>query len=393
MKKSNLIALGITAGGIILGGFLPAKSLSQSVSGHITDLFTGEPVPQALVTVEDLGSGITDSTGFYVVGDSLKVAEFPYIITLGKTSKVHIFNLLGQKVMSLDNIVNGSRLDLGSVAKGIYIVRGYDEDGKVIGCSKVSNLNGNEIFLSVPDAIFDNCGDGGRRVNSLDNYSEVRINHPDYWERINYIPTPTGNSVYDEGLCSGDNLFLEHLNRTLIRSESWGSVRWPEDVDPIFKIWPHFIQNGQPVSQSEIDKIVQAIDSVAYYSEELFNGNITGQYEIVDSLPPSQTPGIVRVYYDSSIPFVAARGVSYSNQTHEAYYACVSFKFEGIPFLVFLKEIMGVVTPALADSDIIMPSMFNYSPIINYLTENDKKIIKANNSREPDWRSPDTNYP
>ena len=395
MNLKNILLTGLTAGGILLASYLPSKA--QTVSGYISNLFNSQPIDSALVQIEGLGEDYTNEFGFYEISNT-KV-NYPIIYLPSKTlpNKLEIFNILGQRVLSkhvsLDDLVE-SRLridDLQNIASGIYPFRILTEDNELYGSGMIPVIEGDSPVRLVPVNIL-SLEDNNRSVSGFDSDVEIRINHPDYNERITYIPAPCENDVFNEGLINFTGDTLDHVNHVLVRSETWGSVRWPEDVDPMFTIWPYYIQNGQPVSQSEIDKIVQAIDSVAFYSEELFNGNITGQYIIVDSLPPAQTPGIIRVYYDGSLPFNSGVGVSY-NSEHEVYYASVSFKFQGFPLGIFLAEVMKTVTVSTNDSDIIMPSIFNSSPTINYLTELDKQIAKADNSRDPDWRSPDTNYP
>ena len=124
MNLKNILLTGITAAGILLASYLPSKA--QTVSGYITDLFNEQPIDSALVEVANLGSDYTNINGNYHIGQQ-GVKDFPYVITPRKTSKVDVFNVLGQRVISLDNIVEGSRLDLGNVSKGIYIVRGLDD--------------------------------------------------------------------------------------------------------------------------------------------------------------------------------------------------------------------------------------------------------------------------
>jgi len=373
----------------LLGLYLlasPIKSLSQTVSGYITDLFDNQPVPQAVVTVSGLGSGITNDEGFYAVGDTTNIVEFPYVITPRKTSKVDVFNNIGQKVGSLDNLIEGSNIDLSSVSKGIYFLRHFDDRGDIIGHTGISNINGNyPAALSVPDRIAEN--NSGRKINSPMDYSDVTITKEGFYDRLTFIDSPESNVEFNEGLIPVNDSFLEHMNTVLGRNEIYGSVRWPENVDPMFKIWPYFIGNNQPVSQTEIDKVITAIDTIASYSDELFNGNITGQYEIVDSLIAVQNA--IYMYWDSSIPFNSGVIINSNNQTNEVYNASIRFKFEGLPQNIFLAEGIKTVTASQLDSDVITPSIFNFSPVIDYLTQDDKNIIKANNSRAPNWKSPD----
>jgi len=392
MKLRDYAVIGITS--VLLATALPNKALSQipdNITGHINSLYgSQDPISLVDVTHSNFGSGISDEDGYYAIGDTTtNVVEFPYVITPSKTSKVDIFNILGQKVKSLENIVDGSGLDLGNVAQAIYIVRSYDDKGRIIGDSKVSNINGNVPILSVPNKIvinYENNKNNGREISD-DNYFEMRFNHPDFWERVVEVSDTT--SVYDESLISGDDTFLEHMNLVLWRTETYGSVRWPNNVDPVFTIWPYFINTLNPLGQANIDNIIQAIDSVAHYSEELFNGNITGQYEIVDELPPAQTPGIIRIYGKSSIPFLTAFGASY-NTDHEVYYCSIQLKHDDVGASALFDEIFKSVTVSISDSNILIPSIYNTSTGAGgQLYDADKKIIKANNSRAVNWKAPD----
>ena len=67
--------------------FLAKITFCQTVSGYITDLFNDQPVAQAVVTVEGLGTGTTNDEGFYAVGDTTNLVEFPYVITPRKQAR------------------------------------------------------------------------------------------------------------------------------------------------------------------------------------------------------------------------------------------------------------------------------------------------------------------
>ena len=380
MKNLIKIISYLLAAELTFGSPLSAKA--QTVSGYITDLFNNQPIPQAIVTVDGLGSGITNDQGYYAIGDTTNVVEFPYVITPRKTSKIDIFNIIGQKVISLDNIIEGSNIDLNNFSKGIYILRHFDNRGEIIGHNRISNINGeNPVVLSVPDRIIDvNPKDNGRKINSPMDNIEIRINHPDYWERVTYINEPIGNVEFNEGLIDGDSLFLDFVDETCNRTDYYGSVRWGED--PLIYIRPTF-QNGQSVPQSEVDKCIDSILDLP----TLTNGFITGQYVIVDSLPPAQTPGIIRAYWDGNLGFYAAHGVSYNND-HIIYYGSVAFKFSNSSINAIKHEFSQVVGP-ISDSDILL-SVFNESGLDHY-TQEDLNLGKALYSRNSNWKSPDTN--
>ena len=110
---------------IALSSMFP-KVLAQTVSGTITNLFTNQPVPGAVVSVEGISpDGVTNEEGFYVAGDTTSSVEFPYVITPVKTDKFKIYNNNGQLVRNLENITNNSIWDLRNnqgipVATGIY---------------------------------------------------------------------------------------------------------------------------------------------------------------------------------------------------------------------------------------------------------------------------------
>lgn len=381
---------------IALSSMFP-KVLAQTVSGYITNLFDEQPIDSALVHVEDLGEDYTDEFGFYQIGGSY-VDPYFSIPQNRIPDKLEVVNILGQRVLlkniSLDDIIgeNLVRVDnLQNVASGMYPFRIFDKNNNIYASGLIPNIEGSNISLA-PFNIVEpkRSSNGGRSVNSLDDISNVTITRDGYYDRLTFMPTPSGNVGFDEGIIPIDDTFLEHMNTVLGRNENYGSIRWPENVNPIFKIWPYFIGNNQPVSQLEINKVISAVDTIAFYSEELFNGNITGQYEVVDSIPTDPN-GIVFVYWDSSIPFNSAVGLATTAGTHEVYYGSVCFKFEGLPQNIFLVDVIKTVTASQSDSDIIIPSIFNYSPIIDYLAQDDKNLIKANNSRAPNWKSPDKN--
>ena len=386
MKKATLI---LSAGlSLALAKDLFAQN---SVSGYITNLFTEEPVPGAVVEVQDLGTEVTDSTGYYAVGDTANVVKGPeFYLPEDEPNKIEIYNMNGQEVKTLEHKINTWDITNNSgikVASGMYPFMVFNKDNQPISSGLIPVIDKNLPVSLVPLNTFNqienyNYKNGGRRINDpLDDYVEVRINHPDFWERINYIPEPVGNGNYNEVLISGDSTFLDFVDEACNRTDYYGSVRWEED--PLIYIRPSF-QNGQPVPQSEVDKCIDAILDLP----TLTNGFITGQYIIVDSLPPAQTDGVINVCWDSGIPFYAAHGVNYGLYDHVIYYGVVLFKFSNTSINAVKHEFSQVVGP-ISDSDILL-SVFNGSGLI-YYTEEDLKLGKALYSREPNWKSPDTN--
>ena len=290
-------------------------------------------------------------------------------------------------MLPLDNIIEGSNINLSKFSKGIYFLRHFDNKGEIIGHNRIFNINGeNPVVLSVPDRIIDvNPKDNGRKINSpMDNY-EVRVNHPDYWERVTYINEPIGNVEFNEGLIPVDDNFLSFLDSVCVRSETWGSCRWMED--PIFKIYPYFVQSGNSIPPSEVDKCIESILDLP----TLTNGFITGQYEIVDTFPAPQTPGIVSVFWDLSSGFTGGHGISYNFADHIIYYGSVFFKFSNTPSST-VKHEFSQVTGADNDCNLFLSVFNGGSSIISY-TQEDLNLGKALYFREPKWKSPDVNTP
>src|SRR3989344_2266794 len=374
--------------------------------GYIRGLFEGEPIPDA--TVELNGStATTNEEGYFQFETS--VGETP-VITIPKPGNLRYkaFNTLGQEIngdfYQRDNQVYFTPEN--NIANGMLLIQILGDN--FYSSAKALKMGSGDIAFNadrLENKVRHN-GKNGRSMQSLDEFSEFRVNADGYYPRVTFV-NPGFGDLINETMVDSASFPLEYMeayNQMTGRAIGGGTKIWihPSNVYIVTggNALPNSLEVLEP-RQEQIDSVLSVIneindvkyiinENIEYGENPPFHYNNQGLFE------PDSSWHLI--FWASGLPGPGINGAYFNQNNPNIIQGAITVLSSGlISRGVYMEEILQPYL-LITDNNLIPESVFydynpdigpgeNFNGILSYF---DKKCMIFGYSRPPENLSPDT---